>query len=247
MSGILEQTVRRVWRDCARGDALTEEAKPMRKLLVPILVSASALALSGCASMVSGPDQSIRVGVLPEVPASCVLENASGSWDVIAPDHADITAARGRLAVRCTSIKGDMRGEASVGSRLDPVTAAGAVATGGLAVGAIAVEGPVGVGAVAIAGGAGGAALIGETEDQLSGAAWKYPLSVTVRMVPITETVGVAAGSPGLPPIRPALEPLPHAPVAAKTATLARRRHAAPTACPSAVSKGRAVASHVSG
>jgi pimeloyl-ACP methyl ester carboxylesterase len=202
----------------------------MRKLLT-LLASASAVALTGCAGMVSGPDQSMHVTVQPEVAARCVLENPRGAWDLTAPSHADITSARGPMTVRCRSMNGDLAGETTVGSQLDPVTTVGAVATGGLVAGAIAVTGPAGVGAVAVAGGGVGAGLISATDDQVSGAAWKYPLEVTVQMEPVTETVGVASVSPGEPLATASTETYTHRRVTHYAVVHVRRHRVVAPAC----------------
>lgn len=118
---------------------------------------AAAVALSGCASIVSGTNQVVSVQTTQEgndvTGAACKLENDKGTWFVKTPGTVTVHRAHGDLAVKCEK-EGTPPGIASVKS-----------STKGMAFGNILFGGIIGAGV-----------------DMASGAAYDYPDLITVSM-----------------------------------------------------------------
>jgi uncharacterized protein YceK len=123
-------------------------------LRTAILASACAISLlSGCASIVSGTNQSVTVDTPGCAGASCKLTNDKGNWAVTTPGSVVVHRAYGALTVDCAK-EGFPNGTTTVNS-----------STKGMAFGNILFGG-----------------LIGAGVDAGTGAAYDYPNSITVPM-----------------------------------------------------------------
>jgi len=123
------------------------------------LALAALMATSACASITAGTTQSVEVNTPPKGGAECKLANEKGNWAVpTTPGATTVTKAYGDLTVSCSHPDGS-KGSATVQS-----------STAGAAFGNI------------IAGG-----IIGAAVDMGSGAAYTYPSSVTVALIPPAE------------------------------------------------------------
>ena len=118
---------------------------------------ASALACGGCASIVSGQNQSISVLSTNQgadlAGARCSLVNDKGTWYATTPGSVTVRRSFNDLVVECAA-EGAPRGSAAVKSSTKP-----------MAFGNILFGGVIGVGV-----------------DTVSGAAYDYPTVITVRM-----------------------------------------------------------------
>jgi hypothetical protein len=166
----------------------------MKLLLCAVVAS---LALSGCASIVSGQNQSVSVVAMsdtgsPQVPgATCELKNDKGTWFVTTPGSATVRRSGRDLGVRCEKAPHEP-GVASVKS-----------ATKAMTYGNILFGGPIGV-----------------VVDIGSGAAYDYPNLISVRMgkPPAPEVQTAVAPEPAVatePTPSPPPEAVPPQPVAA--------------------------------
>lgn len=119
-------------------------------------LAACIIALSGCASVVSGTHQSLSVTTHPVKGAQCVLENNKGKW-YINETPASVTVHRSynNLLVRCEK-DGYAKNELSIKSLTKPA-AFGNVLLGGAA----------------------GAAI-----DMANGAAYDYPSEIHIPLRP---------------------------------------------------------------
>jgi uncharacterized protein YceK len=109
--------------------------------------------LSGCASIVSGTNQSITVDTPGCVAASCKLTNDKGEWAVTTPGSVVVHRAYGPLSIICSK-EGFPSGTATANS-----------STKGMAFGNILFGGVIGAGV-----------------DIGTGAAYDYPTSIMVPM-----------------------------------------------------------------
>jgi hypothetical protein len=132
-------------------------------------IALAVLAVGGCASITAGTGQSVAVSTTPEAGAHCNLQNEKGQWEISStPSATTVHKAYGPLTVTCESPAG-WKGSQSVESN-----------TAGAAFGNILFGG-----------------VIGAAVDMGSGAAYKYPPTITVALSP-----------PGVP-----ARPTPAAPV----------------------------------
>ena len=117
----------------------------------------SALALSGCATITTGQNQSVSVETRAKgavvAGASCQLTNDKGVWFVSTPGSVTVNRAYGDLAVKCTHEK------------FPPGTMIVKSTTKGMAFGNI------------IAGG-----IIGAAVDVGTGSAYDYPSLITLEL-----------------------------------------------------------------
>ena len=129
--------------------------------------------LGGCALITSGRHQTVAIDTDPAVPAHCTLSNRKGVWTVVAtPGSTKVTQARGPLRVTCAAENG-ARGEVFIDSGMAYAT-----------LGNFLIGGPV-----------------GSIIDMTSGAAYRYPDTVTVPL---------AGDHPATPPAkRPPERPTP--------------------------------------
>lgn len=109
--------------------------------------------LSGCASIVSGTNQSITVDTPGCAAASCKLTNDKGEWAVTTPGSVVVHRAYGPLSIICSK-EGFPSGTATANS-----------STKGMAFGNILFGGIIGAGV-----------------DMGTGAAYDYPTSIMVPM-----------------------------------------------------------------
>ena len=141
---------------------------------ITILACLSLLA-TGCASIVSGENQSLSVETRLQgqayAGAVCKLTNDKGQWYVTTPGSVTVHRAYGNMAVHCT--KEDLIGDISVGS-----------ATKDMAFGNILLGG-----------------IIGGGVDAATGAAYDDPDSIAVEML---KPVGVSTPVGAVPQQRPA-------------------------------------------
>ncbi len=127
-----------------------------RGFMSPTAIIASACALSflsGCASIVSGTNQTLTVETPGCAGATCKLTNDKGNWAVTTPGSVVVNRAYGPLAVVCSK-DGFPNGTANITST-----------TKGMAFGNILFGG-----------------LIGAGVDAGTGAAYDYPNSIMVPM-----------------------------------------------------------------
>ena len=109
--------------------------------------------LSGCASIVSGVNQSVTVDTPGCTAASCKLTNDKGEWAVTTPGSVTVHRAYGPLSIVCTK-EGFPSGTTTANS-----------STKGMAFGNILFGGIIGAGV-----------------DMGTGAAYDYPTSIMVPM-----------------------------------------------------------------
>lgn len=121
------------------------------------IVAAVVTQLVGCASIVSGSNQSVsvetRTDAGPVAGANCRLSNNKGTWFVISPGSTTIQRSFEDLAVRCDK------------DALDPGLASVKSSTKAMAFGNILLGGFIGAGV-----------------DMSTGAAYDYPSLITVIM-----------------------------------------------------------------
>jgi hypothetical protein len=65
-------------------------------------LAALGIALSGCASIVSGWHQDITVSTTPAIGAVCTLTSSSGTWTVATPGIVTVRRSKNDIAVTCT-------------------------------------------------------------------------------------------------------------------------------------------------
>jgi len=133
--------------------------------------------LFGCASIVSGHNQSISINAMSDsgqvVGALCTLTNNKGTWYVTTPGTTTVHRSYGDLGVRCEK-KSESPGIATVKSH-----------TKGMAYGNILFGG-----------------LIGAGVDMKTGAAYDYPTLITILMGRI-----ISIGRPASPQSSPSITP----------------------------------------
>jgi len=66
------------------------------------LVATLGVALSGCATVIKGGDQSINISTPPTTGAMCVLSNIEGNWTVISPGSVTVEKSKEDAAIHCT-------------------------------------------------------------------------------------------------------------------------------------------------
>jgi hypothetical protein len=150
--------------------------------VIATAVALSALALTGCASIVSGTNQPVTVDT-PSCPAaSCKLTNDKGTWAVTTPGSVTVSRAYGPMTVVCSK------------EGFESATATFASSTKGMAFGNVVFGG-----------------LIGAGVDVASGAAYDYPNAMIVAMActPATQRQAPAAPEAPVTPPAPAAAPAP--------------------------------------
>ena len=129
---------------------------------------------TGCASIVSGQNQSLSVETLqagkPLSGASCKLDNDKGSWYVTTPGSVTVRRSMDAINLRCEK------------DGMEPGVAAVPSATKGMAFGNILFGG-----------------FIGAAVDVGSGAAYDYPVLIQVPMGTLAPLVNLAAPSASPP------------------------------------------------
>jgi hypothetical protein len=139
--------------------------------LLRITALAGILALSACASLTSGTEQTITVVTAPVTNASCTLRNAHGSWQVPrTPGTVTIRRAYGELTVACAAADGGSSGEATAASTVAPATFGNILLMGSVVWAAV---------------------------DAASGAAFAYPdqLSVPLKVAVVAEPAAAVAAA----------------------------------------------------
>lgn len=127
----------------------------MRHQLLTSLLAVSVMLLSGCASMLSGTNQSLSVTTTHCPGATCQLKNAKGTWYVTTPGSVTVHRGYGDMAVTCKK-EGFPDATAQVSSSTK-------LATGANVVWGVLL--PVGAGV-----------------DVATGAAYDYPAEIAVTM-----------------------------------------------------------------
>lgn len=74
----------------------------LRKLYVCVAAISAAIALDGCAIIVSGPSQPIKVSTAPEAGADCTLTNPRGQWHVVSPGEVRVLRSKYDMKITCT-------------------------------------------------------------------------------------------------------------------------------------------------
>jgi uncharacterized protein YceK len=162
----------------------------MKNLYLLLLLGLCTLA-SGCASIVSGTNQSISVDThkkgVPVVAANCKLTNDKGVWYVATPGSVTVHRSYDDIAIRCEK------------DGHDPGLLTAKSSTKGMAFGNILVGGVVGAGV-----------------DMATGAAYDYPVLLSVEMgeiafIPPRANSAPADGTqtPATPQTAPASMPPP--------------------------------------
>jgi hypothetical protein len=136
-------------------------------------IAAAGLALSGCATMVTGSSEDIAVLTPPVSGATCVLSNAAGSWTVVTPTVAHVQRSKTDMRITCTK-PGYRDADAALPSHLEGLTI-GNVATLGLGVGV----------------------------DAYTGAINQYPHSIQIPMQPSTTAAQAPEPAPSTPGTTP--------------------------------------------
>ena len=72
-----------------------------RRQLQILLLSFSVIVVSGCASMISGTNQSLSVSTTHCPGATCQLKNSKGTWYVTAPGSVTVHRGYGDMTVMC--------------------------------------------------------------------------------------------------------------------------------------------------
>jgi len=119
----------------------------------PVVAAVALCLLSGCASIISGANQSVSVNTPGCEAASCELTNSKGTWFVKSPGSVTVHRAYGNLAVVCS--------KEGFGSASQSV----ASSTKAMAFGNILFGGVIGVGV-----------------DVGTGAAYDYPVVISVPL-----------------------------------------------------------------
>lgn len=139
-----------------------------------LALTAIAPLFTGCASIVSGQNQSLSVETLqagkPLSGASCKLDNDKGSWYVTTPGSVTVRRSMEAINLRCEK------------DGMEPGVAAVQSATKGMAFGNILFGG-----------------FIGAAVDAGSGAAYDYPVLIQVPMgtsAPLVHLTAPPAGPP---------------------------------------------------
>ncbi len=123
--------------------------------ITPYLSLTSVLFIvSGCAAIVEGSGQNIRVKTADQQPSNCVVSNARGTSSVVVPTSVTVKRSKTDLNVRCTDTITGMQGEKTVKSDLE-----------NWFWGDIVLLSPLGV-----------------FIDAVSGAMWEYPKDVIVPL-----------------------------------------------------------------
>lgn len=194
-----------------------------------LLAGTATLLLSACGSHTSGFGEGIRIDTSPRMAAYCVVENARETTNVyVTPSVVDVARANGPLKVSCQTRDG-WHGQSQVASSLEPMAAAGVVVAATAVTAATAVMAPHAT-VLALAAAGTGAAVGSATVDGVVGAAFHYPQSIVVPMVPsidkpadaVTSAVAPAPPVPAAVPVPPAVRHVVRHPV----------HHAAPAALP---------------
>jgi len=150
-----------------------------------VMAALAAAQLAGCASIVSGANQSVSVetrldGGVPVKGANCQLSNNKGSWFVTTPGSVVVQRSFEELSVRCEKEEHQV---ATLGVKS---------ATKGMAFGNILFGGIIGAGV-----------------DVASGAAYDYPNVITVPLVRFAALAPAASASaPALPDAAPEAAPV---------------------------------------
>ena len=119
-------------------------------------IAATGVALSGCATIVTGSSEDIAILTPPVSGATCILSNAEGSWTVVTPTVAHVERSRADMRIKCTR-PGYQEADATIPSKFEGWTI-GNLATGG---------------------------LIGVGVDTATGAINQYPHSFQLPMQPV--------------------------------------------------------------
>ncbi len=139
-----------------------------------LALAAIAPFFTGCASIVSGQNQSLSVETLqagkPFSGAACKLDNDKGSWYVTTPGSVTVRRSMEAINLRCEK------------DGMEPGVAAVQSATKGMAFGNILFGG-----------------FIGAAVDVGSGAAYDYPVLIQVPMGTLAPLVNLAAPSASPP------------------------------------------------
>jgi hypothetical protein len=126
--------------------------------------------LTGCASIVDGSTETVTVqtanGPGALAGAQCALDNKKGNWVVTTPGSVTVHRGSEALEVKCTK------------DGYAPATDMVSAATNNVVYWNILLGGGVGA-----------------TTDTVSGAAWKYPQTITVPMQPVP-SASVASNAP---------------------------------------------------
>jgi hypothetical protein len=141
----------------------------IRSKLALAPVVAALLLLQGCASIVSGQNQSIAVQTVsmsgPVSGALCRLSNNKGSWDLVSPGTTTVQRSFEALSVRCEK------------EGLEPALETFASATKAMAFGNVLIGG-----------------VIGASIDVSTGAAYDYPGMITITFRGASPAPASAAG-----------------------------------------------------
>ncbi|MDB5394535.1 MAG: hypothetical protein JWM91_2041 [Rhodospirillales bacterium] len=105
-----------------------------------VAVAALGLALSGCATVIEGADQTLRVTTPPVVGAECIISGPTGSYHVTTPASVTIPRTQRDLHVECDKV-GYEPAWATVQSHFNGATLGNVLAGGLIGVGVDATTG----------------------------------------------------------------------------------------------------------
>ena len=72
------------------------------KLRTIAAIAATGVALSGCATIITGSTQSIAINTPPTSGADCSLSNSEGTWNVASPGQVTVAKSKHDISVHCT-------------------------------------------------------------------------------------------------------------------------------------------------
>lgn len=73
-----------------------------KRLFGCVAALSAAIALNGCAVIVSGHSQPIKVSTTPETGADCTLTNPRGQWHVVSPGAVRVLRSNYDMKITCT-------------------------------------------------------------------------------------------------------------------------------------------------
>jgi hypothetical protein len=142
-----------------------------------IVLATSLLALSACATIVSGNDQTVAVTTPDVKAADCKLQNGKGEWTVSSPGTTMVKSAAGNMSVTCEKA-GYEKGTSTYASSVKGW-----------------IFGNIGFGG-----------LIGVIVDVSTGAGFEYPTAMPVAMKKIEPVAAEVPVAPVARPATPAAQ-----------------------------------------
>ena len=137
------------------------------RLSVVAAIAALGIAVSGCATVIDGASQSVKVSSWPEQGARCRLHNSEGTWYLTTPGKAEVDRTKHDLHIDC-DMNGYLPAHAIAKSHFNGWTAGNLVAGG----------------------------VVGLGVDAITGANFSYKSSLVVRLSPLDAAYAPQYGAP---------------------------------------------------